>query len=298
MNAAEFYLEDLASKFTKINPNDYYLAYSGGRDSHFLFWFIREYLKETRIPIVYSNTGMDIPEIRKRALDNADVVLKPALKHAEIKEKYGIPLNTKSSDQWVYYYQKHIYEEGKKEEELSKYLRWVALQDLSCAPEGHEGLRSYTSVPQKTIKAMREGTLHKVSHLCCKYLKKIPAKEYEKRTGKKGILGMMSTESWSRSKNYKSCFSKNGKFHPLWDLTEELRNEIEAQYGIPVPQIYKYVTQTGCAGCPYGQHGKNGIRQTDVDLSFCGSGQQRFILDYFKESYEFKGYHFQPMMFL
>ena len=106
MNEVEFYLEDLKSKFSKINPSEYYLAYSGGRDSHFLLWFIREYLHEPRIPAVFSNTGMEIPEIRERALANAQVILKPAMKHAEIKEKYGIPLNTKNSDEWVYMYQK------------------------------------------------------------------------------------------------------------------------------------------------------------------------------------------------
>lgn len=28
MNAVDFYLFDLKSKFTKINPNEYYLSYS------------------------------------------------------------------------------------------------------------------------------------------------------------------------------------------------------------------------------------------------------------------------------
>ena len=181
MNEVEFYLEDLKSKFSKINPNEYYLAYSGGRDSHFLLWFIREYLHETRIPAVFSNTGMEIPEIRNRALENADVVLKPAKKHAEIKEKYGIPLNTKSSDAWVYAYQRNIFDKGKTEDQLSNTLRWAALQDISCAPKGHEGMKSWTSVPQKTIEAMRAGKLHKVSPFCCKYLKKVPSKLYEER---------------------------------------------------------------------------------------------------------------------
>lgn len=298
MNQAEFYLEDLKSKFTKIDPNEYYLAYSGGRDSHFLLWFIREYLHETRIPAVFSNTGMEIPEIRQRGLENADVVLKPALKHWEIKEKYGIPLNTKNSDQWVYWYQKHIFEEGKKEEELTNYLKWVALRDVRFAPEGHEGMISYVSVPKKTVEAMRSGKLHKVSHYCCKYLKKEPSKKYGAETGRKAILGIMGSESWGRRNVYQSCFRKNGRFTPLWDLTEELRDKIEEYCDIPVPHVYKYVTQTGCAGCPYGQHGKNKFFTTDVDLNLCKEGQRKFILEYFKESYEFKGYHFQLMAFL
>ncbi len=303
MNRAEFYLEDLKSKFTKINPEDYYLAYSGGRDSHFLFWFIREYLKETRIPAVFNNTGMEIPEIRERALANADVVLKPVKKHAEIKEKYGIPLNTKTSDEWVYLYQRKVYDQGFSEDEISDYLKWVIFKDVSYAPKGHEGHLSFVSVASKTAKVLREGKLHRVSPYCCKYLKKIPGIKYAERERERGqerkkILGVMGSESFNRKNVYKSCFSQNGTFSPLWDLTDDLRNEIEKQFDIPVPHAYLYTEQTGCAGCPYGQHGKNRFRNTDINLSLCGSGQQKFILDYFKESYEFKGYHFQPIMFL
>ena len=39
----DFYLIDLKSRFDKIKPNTYYLSYSGGKDSHFLYWFIKEY---------------------------------------------------------------------------------------------------------------------------------------------------------------------------------------------------------------------------------------------------------------
>ena len=63
MDETEFYLEDLKSKFMKINPSDYYLSYSGGRDSHFLFWFIKEYLSDDKIEIVGINTGLEFKEI-------------------------------------------------------------------------------------------------------------------------------------------------------------------------------------------------------------------------------------------
>ena len=37
MDNVDFYLEDLKSKFNKIDFNKYYLSYSGGKDSHFLY---------------------------------------------------------------------------------------------------------------------------------------------------------------------------------------------------------------------------------------------------------------------
>lgn len=299
MNEVEFYLEDLKSKFSKINPSDYYLAYSGGRDSHFLLWFIREYLHETRIPIVFSNTGMEIPEIRSRGLENADIVLKPALKHSEIKEKYGIPLNSKTTDEWIYRYQTRK-ANGEKDEDMSNTLKHMVLRQVNATPRGRKlGILSRFAVDKKTSDAAINGTLHKVSPYCCKFLKKEPARIYASESGKKPILGLMGTESLTRKAIYKSCFSKNGMFHPLYDLSELLRNKIEEYYGIPVPSVYKHTTQTGCAGCPYGQHGKNhGFLTTNYELSLCGEGQRKFILDYFAESYAFKGYTFQPRLFI
>lgn len=299
MNRAEFYLEDLKSKFDKIDPKKYYLAYSGGRDSHFLLWFIREYLHEDRIIPVFSNTGMEIPEIRDRALANAQVILKPVLKHAEIKEKYGIPLNTKASDDWVYRYQSRR-EQGVSDEDMPNWIKYYAMREVDAIEHGRKtGRLSYTVVNKKTCEAMRAGTLHKVSNKCCEYLKKRPAHLFHNQTGLKPINGIMGSESWKRKTTFTSCFSKNGNFHPLWDLSEELRNEIEKEFDIPVPKVYAYVKQTGCAGCPYGQHGKgNGFRNTDLALSLCSEGHRNFILDYFRESYEFKGYSYEPRLFV
>ena len=93
------------------------------------------------------------------------------------------------------------------------------------------------------------------------------------------------------------CFDKQGKFMPIHDLTEDLRNKIEEYCGIPVPSVYRYLNQTGCAGCPYGQHGKNRFEGTNLVLSLCLPGQRKFILDYFAESYAFKGYVFQQRLF-
>ena len=59
--AANAFLKALADRFrTKIDPKDYYLSYSGGKDSHFLLWFIKEFMKEDDIVIVGVNTGMEL----------------------------------------------------------------------------------------------------------------------------------------------------------------------------------------------------------------------------------------------
>lgn len=65
MDNVDFYLYDLKTKFNKINPKEYYLSYSGGKDSHLLYWFIKEYAPKFKdIKVVGINTYMEHPQIR------------------------------------------------------------------------------------------------------------------------------------------------------------------------------------------------------------------------------------------
>ena len=295
MDEIEFYLEDLKSKFSKINPDEYYLAYSGGRDSHFLLWFIREYLHETRIPAVYNNTGMDIPEIRERARANADVVLKPSMHPFAAKEKYGIPLNSKRQDYYTSRYQQFA-ERGVAEKDMPKYMHTSVIRDVFYTGSDGEIIQSpIGAVNRRTYEALKNGTLHKVSPKCCDISKKIPAHEYEKETGRKAILGIMAEESRARkTMSIKGCFASTGKFYPIRDLTDELQKKIEKRYDIPVPAIYSIVRQTGCAGCPYGLFNK---KRFNAVMNILPHAQKEFCMEYFRESYKFRGYEFEPALF-
>jgi len=276
MDETEFYLEDLKSKFMKINPSDYYLSYSGGRDSHFLYWFIKEYLKEPRIEIVSLNTGMELEEIRKRMQNNADRILYPVMKPFDIKDEYGIPCVSKHQDELVY-----IYREQLKRGKITPCIEKLVVNSKVS--------NSFYKINNKLHDALFSGTLHKISHLCCKYLKKEPARNFEKESDKLPIMGIMWEESLTRKVRFTSCFNQKRYFYPIWDLTHELQRQIEDKYEIEVPSIYQYVTQTGCAGCPYGiSHG-----ETIKELSLCTPQQRKFVLDYFKESYEVRGLFYQ-----
>lgn len=90
MDEVEFYLIDLKSRFP-IDRSKYYLSYSGGKDSHFLYWFIKEYLRDDKIKVVSVNTYMEHPQISARMYKYADVVLLPEMKPMEIKQRYGSP---------------------------------------------------------------------------------------------------------------------------------------------------------------------------------------------------------------
>lgn len=271
VDEVEFYLIDLKSRFDKIKPNTYYLSYSGGKDSHFLYWFIKKYLKRDDIKIVGINTYMEHHEILQRILKNCDVVLKPTMKPFEIKAKYGSPCFSKMQDDFIDRYQR-----GSRCKSIMERINGI---DSSG--------RSWTkfSLSKKARELLLSGKLHRISPKCCKYLKKEPARMFEEQTGLKPILGVRGNESALRKSKYKSCFTNDKKFTPIYDLSDELMNKIYEKYNIEIPEVYKHICRTGCMGCPYGSY----KHDTEKELQLINENQLKFVSEYFKESYEVLG---------
>lgn len=138
---------------------------------------------------------------------------------------------------------------------------------------------------KKAREYVLSGKAHKITHLCCYYLKKKPAHDFEKETGLKPILGIRSNESMMRKQQYKSCFTKSGKFTPIHDLSDELLDKIYKKYDIEIPKVYEKVCRTGCMGCPYGSY----KHDTEKELELITPQQRKFVCDLFKESYEVLG---------
>ena len=266
----DFYLKDLESRFKYLDRKKYYLSYSGGKDSHFLYWFIKEYLKDDQIEIVAVNTHMEHTAIRKRMYDNADTILLPKFKPFEIKEKYGSPCFSKQQDEYIRRYQGGS--------------RAKSTLDRVLARE-----ESMHNISKKAREYVLSGSAHKISSYCCKYLKKEPLKEYEKTSCKKAILGVRGNESLTRKHKYKTCFTKDKKFTPLHDLSDELLENIYKKYRIEIPEIYNYIDRTGCMGCPYGSY--KGYTKKELDL--LNERQREFVIKLFKESYDVLGINYK-----
>lgn len=263
------FLRFLEDRFkAKIEYEKYYLAYSGGRDSHFLYWFIKEWLHDESIEIVGVNTSFEIPEIRDRILRNSDTVLHPAMNRWNIKKTYGIPCFSKQQDEYI-----HRYQNGNRSENtMNAVMGRNKIFNLNNTARTH----------------LLDGTLHKVSNKCCYYNKELPMMRYEKQTGKKAIIGVRGDESNTRKAKYTSCLRANGNFTPLYDFSDLLIDTIYEAYGIEEPSCYIYLQRTGCAGCPYG-------RNCETELSLLPELQRKAVVRYFKESYDIKGIDYSNM---
>ncbi len=273
MDIVDLYLYDLKTKFNKINPKEYYLSYSGGKDSHFLLWFIKNYLKNKDIKIVGINTYLEYPEIRDRIYNYSDIVLLPTKKPFEIKEKYGIPCFSKEQDFYIYYYQNAL----RKGKEPGKTI----LEKINGT------YKTGFNISKKARNYILSGQAHNITHLCCHYLKKDPARRFEKERGLKPILGVRASESKMRSRQYNTCFTKDKKFTPIHDLTDEILDEIYKRYEIEIPKVYSCegIKRTGCMGCPY----ESWKHDTEKELKLLNNKQKDFICEYFKESYRVLG---------
>ena len=236
MDKVDFYLYDLKTKFNKINPNEYYLSYSGGKDSHLLYWFIKEYAKIDGIKIVGINTYMEHKEIRERI------------------------------------YKQNAIRNGK---EPSKTIK----------DKINGTYKTGYNISKKAREYVTSGQAHKITHLCCHYLKKEPARIFEKENNLKPILGVRAGESTMRKRQYNSCFTKDKKFTPIWDLSNEMLDAIYKKYNIEIPKVYEYICRTGCMGCPYGSY----KHDTEKELALLSKKQKDFVCEYFKESYEVLG---------
>jgi len=260
------------TKIGKENYCKYYLSYSGGKDSHFLYWFIKEYLHDEDIEIVGVNTSFEIPEIRDRILKYSDTVLHPAKSRWDIKENYGIPCYSKQQDEYIYRYQR-----GNRSENTMRAIN---------------GENVFFNLNKQAREKLLSGELHKVSNRCCTYNKEVPMQKYGKATGKNAIMGVRKSESKTRNAKYNQCLKKNGDFTPIYDFSDKLMDDIYEAYGIEIPECYKYLTRTGCAGCPYGKN-------VNTELSLLPRLQRMNAIKYFKESYDAKGIdyeHFQTIM--
>ena len=256
----------------KIDFEKYYLSYSGGKDSHLLYWIIKEILQDSKIKIVGINTYMEHHQIRDRILKNCDIVLYPKLKPMEIKTKYGIPCFSKMQDDFIDRYQR-----GSRCQSVM-----TRIQGRTFIGRDGQVHKSSYHLNKKASFLLLTGQLHRISPKCCTYLKKKPAHDFEKETGLKAILGVRGNESVMRKSKYQTCLNKNGKFTPLWDMTDEMENEIYKRFNIEIPSVYKHITRTGCMGCPYGSYSHD----TEKELELINENQRKFVCEYFKESYK------------
>ena len=89
------------AEFANHFDNQVYVSFSGGKDSTVLLDLVRKIIPD--VPVVFSNTGLEYPEIQAFARSKGADFVRPKMMFNEVIAKYGYPIISKEVSEAVYY---------------------------------------------------------------------------------------------------------------------------------------------------------------------------------------------------
>ena len=224
------YSKLVIQRFYVENRGKVYVSFSGGKDSTVLLHLVRSLYPE--VPAVYSDTGLEFPEIREfvKATENVEMI-RPEMSFRKVIQTHGYPVVGKEVA--------HVIEGAQKGKPFG--IKWTTISR-------EESLFS------KAHYAWLVDAPFKISSDCCDILKKKPMKAYEKESGRHAIIGTKGIDSRLRMTNLQRYGEVlNNKCTPLGIWTnEDIWNYIRA-HDLPYCPIYdKGYDSTGCIFCAFG----------------------------------------------
>lgn len=256
MTENEFLLQDrlakIKSTIEKYGEENFYLSFSGGKDSTVLSALVDMAIPNNTIPRVYANTGIEYRMIldfvereREREHPWELHIIKPSVPIKPMLERDGYPFKSKEHSKILDIYNKH----GFNCVTVPRYLG------------AREGYGNRYRCPKSLEYQFTDDFKIKISDKCCLHMKEEPLDRWAKENQKKcRILGIMPSEGGRRSTSKCLAFKNNGKtlsFHPLVPITKEWEDWFIKEYNIDIADLYKppyNFERTGCKGCPFAIH--------------------------------------------
>lgn len=243
----------IKSTINKYGEDNFYISFSGGKDSTVLSALVDLAVPGNKIPRVYANTGIEYKLIlefvqreREREHPWELVVLKPSVPIKPTLEKVGYPFKSKKHSQILAIYQKHKTTEG-----------LIGVQHYLHISNDGVNWHSSISCPNILRYQFTPDFPLKISDLCCTEMKEKPLDTWAKKNGKRyTITGMMGSEGGRRKDTKCQVFEKNKLryFNPLAPMTKEWEDWFIDEYHVDISDLYKApynFHRTGCKGCPF-----------------------------------------------
>lgn len=183
------YWEGYNIRWEDDGPPGVYLSFSGGKDSTVLRHILKNHcIAVYDCPVVFVDTGLEYPEVRNFAMQNADVVLRPKMNFRQVILKYGYPVIGKN--------QAHAIRDLQNAHGQND-----ATVNLRLTGYNRKGVYCPTYKLAEKWVPLKDAPF-KISEQCCDVMKKAPFKQYEKETRRKPIVGTMCVESRLRETNW------------------------------------------------------------------------------------------------
>ena len=235
-------LEVIKKTINKYGADNFYLSYSGGKDSTAIHYLLDEALPNNNITRVFFNTGIEYQYVVKyvkelASKDNRIVIYNSNVNIQQMLKNDGYPFKSKEHSKKL-----NDYQCGRIAENIKKYIRNE--NGFGC--------------PKVLKYQFTEEFKLKISDKCCYRLKKQIAKRFMKEYNKSiAILGLRQAEGGQRA-NHKGCLVLNGndliKFKPLNPMSDEWLKWYIDSRNIKLCELYYEpfnFDRVGCKGCPF-----------------------------------------------
>lgn len=256
MTEEEFLLQDRITKIQSVmrqyGEDNFYIAFSGGKDSTVLHHLVDMAVPDNKIPRIYANTGIEYNEIIKFVKEKAEKderfhIIKPTVPIRKMLENDGYPFKSKRHARLLSIYQRH----------QSTEMEGVAVYLGLKQPRSGIMVKSDHLCPKMLKYQFTQNFKLKISSKCCDRLKKEPMEKWKKENNKPyAIIGIMPDEGEQRETA--KCLAFHGDelkaFQPLVPVTKEWENWFVDKYNIELCKLYYppyNMRRTGCKGCPF-----------------------------------------------
>ena len=109
-------------EFANHFNNQVYVSFSGGKDSMVLLDLVRKVVPN--VPVVFSNTGLEYPEIQAFARSKGAEFVRPKMMFNEVITKYGYPIISKEVSEAIYYARRIVKVSAERERERERELSY------------------------------------------------------------------------------------------------------------------------------------------------------------------------------
>lgn len=233
---------------------DVYISWSRGKDSTILAYLVWSIYPD--VPAVFSDTGLEYPEIKKYMPDFAKgkeiIRVRPEKTFKQVIEDDGFALLSKKWAKAL----RVLKEKSPKTENVRK-LHLTGINTSGNKSNGWKLPEKYHGLIDADIK---------ISEKCCDHLKKAPFINYEKETGRKPFSGSLASEGGNRKFSTQKCnaFETSRPIsNPLLFWEEKDIWDFADMKGIRFADIYyervnedgitlEAETRTGCMFCMFG----------------------------------------------